>query len=60
MSPRTGRPLKENPRNKNLNIRVSQDEAELIQYCADELETTRTEAIVKGVKLLKEEIETKK
>lgn len=60
MSPRTGRPPKENPRNKNLNIRVSEDEAALIQQCADELETTRTEVIVKGIKMVKSEIDSKK
>jgi len=60
LSPRTGRPPKENPRNKNLNIRVSEDEAALIQQCADELETTRTEVIVKGIKMVKSEIDSKK
>lgn len=60
MSPRTGRPPKENPRNKNLNIRVSEEEAALIQQCADELKTTRTEVIVKGVKMVKFEIDAKK
>lgn len=60
MSARTGRPPKENPRNKNLNIRVSTEEAALIQQCADELKTTRTEVIVKGVKMVKSEIDAKK
>ena len=57
MSPKTGRPPKENPRNVNLNIRVTKEEAQLIQECADILDTTRTEAIVRGVKLLKDGLE---
>lgn len=57
MSPRTGRPPKENPRNINLNIRVTKDEAQLIQECATALGITRTDAIVKGISLLKAEIE---
>ena len=57
MSPRTGRPPKENPRNVNLNIRVTKDEAQLIQNCANALGITRTDAIIKGVSLLKSEIE---
>lgn len=57
MSPRTGRPPKENPRNINLNIRVTKDEAALIQECADSLGITRTDAIIKGMSLLKAEIE---
>lgn len=59
MAPRTGRPPKDNPRNVNLNIRVTKEEAKLIQDCADALGTTRTEVIVKGVKLVKAELEQK-
>ena len=54
MSPRTGRPKSENPRNINLNIRITKDEADLIQDCANIFHTTRTDVIVEGVKLLKE------
>lgn len=54
MSPRTGRPKSENPRNINLNIRITKDEADLIQDCANILNKTRTDVIVEGVKLLKE------
>lgn len=57
MSPRTGRPPKDNPRNVNLNIRVTKEEAQMIQDCADALKTTRTEVIVKGVKLVKAVLE---
>ena len=57
MSPRTGRPPKDNPRNINLNIRVTKDEAKLIQDCADALGTTRTEVIIEGVKRVKAAIE---
>lgn len=59
MSPRTGRPPIENPRNVNLNIRITKDEANLIQECADALNTTRTEVIVKGVRMVKDELEKK-
>ena len=59
MSPRTGRPPKDNPRNVNLNIRVTKDEAQLIQGCADRLETTRTEVIIRGVKMVKAELDKK-
>ena len=52
MSPRTGRPPKENPRNVNLNIRVTKNESALIQECANALGVTRTEAIVMGIKKL--------
>lgn len=55
MSPRTGRPPKaESSRNVNLNIRLTVCEAQLIQDCADKLNTSRTDVIVQGVSLLME------
>ena len=59
MSPRMGRPPKENPRNVNLNLRLTREEADLIQACADSLNTTRTEVIVKGVKLVRADLNKK-
>lgn len=59
MSPRTGRPKKEISRDKDINIRLSQQELDEIQFVADSLNTTRTNAIVEGIKLLKTQI-TKK
>ena len=60
MCPRTGRPPKENPRNVNLNLRLTKGEAELIQECADELEMTRTDTIMRGINMVKSEIEKEK
>lgn len=60
MSPRTGRPPKDNPRSINIGLRLSKEEAELLQECAESLDTTRTEIVVKGVKLVKSEIDKKK
>ena len=59
MSPRMGRPPKANPRNVNLNLRLTREEADLIQACADSLNTTRTEVIVRGVKLVRENLDKK-
>ena len=56
MSPRTGRPPKQNPRNINLNIRLTKNEAYDIQKCAELLNITRTDAIIRGIQLLKAEI----
>lgn len=55
MCPRTGRPPKENPRNCDLNIRLTKREKETIQEVADSLGITRTDAIMKGIELLKAE-----
>lgn len=56
MSPRTGRPPIENPRSESLNIRLTKGEAKLIQDCADALGMSRTDAIMKGIKMLMDEI----
>lgn len=59
MSPKTGRPT-DNPRNINLNIRISQKESDMIQKCADKMKTARVNIIVEGVKLLEQKIEKEK
>lgn len=52
MSPKTGRPKAENP--KDINVKVRFDEAlhnDLLKYCKEN-NVTRTEAIRQGVQLL--------
>ena len=55
MSPRTGRPKAENP--KNIDVKVRFDEIrhkQLLDYCKKN-DLTRTEAIRKGIDLLLEQ-----
>ncbi len=47
-----GRPTN-NPRTQKLNLRMSPQEIEDIQLCADALNTQRVNAVVEGIKLLK-------
>ena len=56
MCPRTGRPPKKNPRNVSLNIRITRYESELIRECAEKLGISRTDTIIKGIGLVKKEI----
>lgn len=56
MSPRMGRPTN-NPRNINLNIRISKKEADLIQECADRMNTARVNVIIEGVKKVKAQLD---
>ena len=58
MSPRTGRPPKDNARKNDLNIRLTDEEKQEIQFVADALGMTRTNTILKGIRILKEKIET--
>ena len=58
MSPRTGRPTN-NRRDINLNIRISKDEADLIQECAERMNTARVNVIIEGVKRVKADLDGK-
>lgn len=58
MSP-AGRPPKDNPRNVNLNIRITKGEAERIQKCAERLKLTRTDTIMKGIDMVENELDKK-
>lgn len=52
MSPRTGRPKAENPKDIDVKVRFDKELHEkLLQYCQDN-NITRTEAIRRGVHLL--------
>ena len=57
MSPKLGQKLTDNPKNVQLNLRLTKQEAEDIQYCADKLHTTRVDVVNRGVRKVKEEID---
>lgn len=60
MSKRTGRPPKgEQSRTGKITIRVSEREAQKIQECADKMNSTRTDAIMAGIDLLKADLDKK-
>lgn len=52
MKPKMGRPQSENPRCVNLNIRLTKDEAQHIQKCAELLSLSRTDTIMRGIQML--------
>ncbi len=56
MSPRLGRPT-DNKKTERLEIRLTPDEAALLQECAERLQMTKTEVINKGVCLVKKELD---
>lgn len=58
MSPRTGRPTA-NKKTERLEIRLTPDEAKILQECSDRLQTSKTEVINKGVQLVKAELDKK-
>lgn len=56
MSPRTGRPPKENPKKVNIGLRITEETAKKLQDCADILHISRTEVIEKGIDLVEDEL----
>ena len=56
MSPRLGRPT-DNKKTERMEIRLTPDEAALLQECAERLQMTKTEVINKGVCLVKKELD---
>ncbi len=60
MNAKLGRPKSDNARNKNLSLRLRQDELELIQECSEKLGLTRTDTIMEGIRRLKVELDNKK
>lgn len=60
MSPRTGRPpLREESRKEKLNIRLTKKEKEDIEDCSEKLGLSKTDTIMKGIGLIKEELDKK-
>lgn len=54
-----GRPT-DNPRTEKVGFRLSKQEVEDIQKCADAMNTQRVNAVVAGIELLKEKLEINK
>lgn len=58
LSPRTGRPKLENSKNTRMSLRLRPSEAELLKECAERLGESRTTVIVRGIKLVKAELDS--
>lgn len=54
-----GRPT-ENPRTEKIGFRMSKDEIDDIQKCADVMGTQRVNAVIEGIGLLKEKLGIRK
>ncbi len=60
MSPiKKGTKLTDNPKNIRLEIRLTQSENELLENCAKQMNTTKTNVINKGIQLVNEELNKK-
>lgn len=59
MSAAKGRPPIENPKSIRLEIRMTVQEAAVLNECAERLNLTRTDVINKGVAMVKAELDKK-
>ena len=60
MLPKTGRPIKGDSRSdKSLQLRMSREELELLDECAQKLQVSRTDVVNKGILLVKKDLDNK-
>ena len=48
-----GRPKESNPRNKRFEIRMTQEQEELLAECSEKAGITQTDVILKGIELFR-------
>ena len=60
MSPRTGRPKAENPKDIQLKIRADKQTISDLAFCCDKLQKSRSDVIRLGIQKVKAEAEQKK
>lgn len=56
MSPRTGRPKTENPKDIQLKIRADKQTIEDLDFCCKKLDKTRSDVIRLGIQRVKSEV----
>lgn len=54
MTPRTGRPPIENPRNRRLSIRLTESEYQEVEDCARLTGMSKTDLVLDGIRLVRE------
>lgn len=52
MSPRTGRPLVENPKAERITVRLTEFQQQLIEDCAEQFGTTKADIVCRGIRLM--------
>ena len=60
MSPKTGRPPKENPKSTRLQVRVDKEILAKLDLCAELSNSNRSEIVRKGIEMVYAELNNKK
>lgn len=59
MSPRTGRPKSDNPKDIQLKIRADRQTIEDLDFCCEKSNSTRSDVIRLGIQKVKKDLEEK-
>lgn len=59
MSPRTGRPKAENPKDIQIKIRADKQTAEDLEYCSKKTSLSKSDVIRLGIQKVKQEVDNK-
>lgn len=57
MSPRTGRPRTDTPKNIQLKIRADEQTMQDLEFCCEKLNKTKSDVIRLGIQKVKEEVQ---
>lgn len=61
MSPRTGRPIQgQTKKDLRLQLRLNQEEMSMLDECVERTGSNRTDIVMKGVRMVKRELDEKK
>ncbi|MDD6489462.1 MAG: hypothetical protein PUG48_06595 [Clostridia bacterium] len=60
MSPRTGRPKSENPKDIQLKIRADKQTIDDLEFCCEKKQMTKSDVIRLGIQKVKDEVEKEK
>ena len=60
MAGKVGRPKIDNPKNMRMEIRLTRDQAELLEQLAEELGISKTDVILKGIRAVSSLLARKK
>ena len=55
-----GRPKSNNPQSERFEIRLTKGEMEDLEYCSNELRSSKTEVVKRGIAMVKETLNQKK
>jgi predicted DNA-binding protein len=50
----------DNSKNMRFEIRMTKETADKLEYCAEQLDATKTEVVQRGIDLVKKELDEKK